>query len=143
MTDTTAVVFLGAIALATMTMAAIQVGAILYGVRLAKRAEGLITKLERDVAPIIERMTAMSSDAQRATAIAVQQVQKIDLLVSDISTKVDRTVGAAERTLLAPAREGAALAAAVKATVSALRDLRRQQRSGRYRSEDDDALFIG
>lgn len=143
MTDTAAVWFLGAIALATVIMAAIQVGAIVYGIRLARRTEVLVNRLERDVAPIIDRLTAMTGDASRATGLAVQQVQKIDQIVTDISTKVDRTMLAAERALLVPAREGAALAAAVKATVTALRELKRQQRAGRLRSEEDDALFIG
>jgi len=142
-TDTAAVWFLGAIALATVIMAAIQVGAIVYGIRLARRTEVLVNRLERDVAPIIDRLTAMTGDASRATGLAVQQVQKIDQIVTDISTKVDRTMLAAERALLVPAREGAALAAAVKATVTALRELKRQQRAGRLRSEEDDALFIG
>ncbi|MGE3844677.1 MAG: hypothetical protein AB7I50_24180, partial [Vicinamibacterales bacterium] len=127
----------------TTIMAAIQVGAIVYGIRLAKRTEVLVNKFERDVAPIVERLTAMSGDASRATSLAVEQVQKVDRIVSDLSTRIDRTMAAAERALLVPAREGAALAAAVKATVSTLRELKRQQRSGRLRSEEDDALFIG
>jgi hypothetical protein len=139
----TAVAFLGAIALATVIMAVIQIGAIVYGARLARRAERLVGKLEHDIAPIVERLTAMSADASRAASLAALQVEKVDRLVTDVSERVDRTMTAAQRALVVPAREGAALAAAVKATVSTLRELRQQQRARRIAGEEDDALFIG
>jgi hypothetical protein len=139
----TAAAFLGAIALATVVMAAIQVGAIVYGARLARRAEALVARVERDVAPIVERLTAMSTDASRAAALAALQVEKVDRLVTDVTLRVDRTMAAAQRVLVAPAREGVALAAAVRATVATLRELRRQRRAARLAGEDDDALFIG
>jgi hypothetical protein len=138
-----AVAFLGAIALATLVMAAIQVGAILYGVRLARRTEQLIARVEHDIGPIIERLTAMSTEASRATALAAHQVERIDRLVGEISEKVDRSMHVAQRALVAPAREGVALAAAFKATLGTLRDIRRQRRASRFRHDDDDALFIG
>jgi hypothetical protein len=138
----TAVVLLGAIALATLVMAFVQVGAIVYAARAARRAEHMIAKLERDVAPIIERLTVMSGEASRAASLAALQVEKIDRMVTDVSEKVDRTLTAAQRAVVTPAREGAALMAAVKATVATLRELRRQ-RGGRFGAEDDDALFIG
>ncbi len=143
MINATAMAFLGAIALATVVMAAIQVGAIIYAVKMAKRTEALVSRLERDVSPIMERLAAMSVDASRATSLAALQVEKIDRLVTDVSTRVDRTMVAAERALVAPAREGVALVSAFKAALGTLRDLRRQQRGTRFRAEDDDALFIG
>ena len=139
----TAVALLGAIALATLVMAAVQVGAIIYGARLTRRANALVTKLERDVAPIIERLTAMSGDASRAATLAALQVEKVDRLVTDLSDRVDRTMAAAQRALVAPAREGAALAAGVRATVGSFRALRAQRRAARVGGEEDDALFIG
>lgn len=143
MINATAMAFLGAIALATLVMAAIQVGAIIYAVKMARRAEALVSRLERDVSPIMDRLNAMSVDASRATSLAALQVEKIDRLVTDVSTRVDRTLVAAERALVAPAREGAALVAAFKAALRTVGDLRRQQRGARFRTEDDDALFIG
>jgi hypothetical protein len=139
----TAVAFLGAIALATVVMAAIQVGAIIYGARLARRTEQLVAKIEQDVAPIIQHLTTISGDASRATTLLTQQVERVDHLVTDMSKKVDRTLAVAQRTLVAPAREGVALAAAVKATVGTLRDLRRRRRASRFPADEEDALFIG
>jgi hypothetical protein len=139
----TAVAFLGAIALATVVMAAIQVGAIIYGARLARRTEQMVARFERDLAPLIERMTAVGGEAARAASLATLQVQRVDRLITDLSEKIDHTVTIAQRTLTAPARESAALRAALEATVGTLRDLRRQRRAARLRADDDDALFIG
>lgn len=139
----TAVAFLGAIALATLVMATIQVGAIIYGAMLARRMHELATKFERDVAPIIDRLTVMSTEASRAATLAAVQVDKVDKLVTDVTQRVDSTMAAAQRALVTPAREGVALATAIKTTVDTLRELRRQRRAGRMGAEEDDALFIG
>lgn len=139
----TAVAFLGAIALATVVMAAIQIGAIVYGARLARRTDRLVTRLEQDLGPIVERLNAMSADASRAASLAAVQVEKVDRMVADVAERVDRTMAAAQRALVVPAREGVALAAAVKATVTTLRELRQQQRVRRLGGDEDDALFIG
>jgi hypothetical protein len=139
----TSELLLGAIALGVVIMAAIQVGALIYGSRLARRIEALVGRVERDTAPMIERLTAMSGEASRAAALAALQVEKVDRLVTDVSERVDRSMAAAQRALLVPAREGVALAAAVRTTLDTLRELRRQQRAGRQAATDDDALFIG
>jgi hypothetical protein len=135
--------FLGAIALATLVMAAIQVGAIVYGARMARRIEELVGRVERDVAPVIDKLQVMSGEASRAASLAALQVEKVDRLVTDVSQRVDRTMTAAQRALVAPAREGVALAAGVRATVGTLREIRRQRRAARFGADDDDALFIG
>jgi hypothetical protein len=138
-----AVAFLGAIALATLVMAVIQVGIIVYGARLARRAERLVGRIEHDIAPIIERLTSVSHEAARAASLAAHQVERVDRLVTDVSDRVDRTMATAQRALVAPAREAVALTAALKATVGTLRDARRQRRAARFGTDEDDALFIG
>jgi hypothetical protein len=137
-----AVGFLGAIALATLVMAAIQVGAIVYGARLARRVERLVGQVERDIGPLVERLTAMSGDAQRAAALAAAQVEKVDRMTTELSARLDRTMALVQRALVAPAREAAALAAAARAAAAALRVGRRRQ-AARGLDGDDTALFIG
>jgi hypothetical protein len=139
----TAVAFLGAIAIATVTMALLQVGAVVYGALLARRAAALVAKVEGDLAPVIERLTAMSAEASRAASLAATQVEKVDRLVTDVTRKADRAMDAAQHAILLPAREGIALAAGVKATLGTLRRMRRDRAAARLRGEDDDALFIG
>jgi outer membrane murein-binding lipoprotein Lpp len=142
--SSTAVAFLGAIAVATVVMALIQVGAVIYAARLAKRMEALVGRLERDVQPMIERLTAMSGEAARAATLTAQQVERVDRTLNLLGSRVDRAVDGAQRALVRPAREGAALAAAVRATVVTLRELRKRRREASSpRAEDEDALFIG
>ena len=141
----TAVTFLGVIALATLVMALIQVGAIIYLARTAKRVEALLGRVERDLQPTVERINLVSHEAARAATLATMQLERIDKTMTNLSERVDHGVVALQRSLSAPAKEGAALMAAVRATVGALRDARdaRRKRSGDGpHGDDDDYLFI-
>jgi hypothetical protein len=136
-------VFLGLIALSTTVMAAIQVGAIVQAARIAGRLERLAQQVERDVRPMIDRLTAMTGDAARATSLAVTQVERVDHLVADLSTRLDQTMAQVQQAIAVPAREGQAVIAALKAVLAALR----RGRSGPVQAggtvDEDDALFIG
>jgi hypothetical protein len=139
-----AVVFLGTIAVATLVTAVIQVGAILYALRLARRLEGLTARVERDLEPVIGHVTAMAADAARATAQAAAQVERIDALVGDLGVRLNQTFAQVQTAMAGPVREGLAVVGAVRDVVSALRALwpRRAGRPSRSVDEED-ALFIG
>ena len=145
MTSPAVTTFLGVIALATLVMALIQVGAIIYLARMARRIEGVLGRVERDLQPTVERINIVSHEAAKAATLATMQLERIDKTLTNVSGRVDETVLSLQRSLSAPAKEGAALMAAVRATVGALRDARdaRRRRSGEgpY-SDDDDYLFI-
>jgi len=140
--DTAAVVFLGVIAVAVFVMALLQVGAVVYAARLARRAEGLLTRLEHDIQPAIARVTALTGDAARAAALAASQVERADRLLDEITVRADRAFTSVQRAIGTPQREATALVAGVRAAVGALRGARqaRRRRSG---FDEDDALFIG
>jgi hypothetical protein len=140
---TTAVAFLGAIAVATVLMALVQVGAIVYAARLARRTEQLLGRLERDVQPMLERLTTMSGEAARTASLAASQVERVDLLLTDMGRRLDRSVSALQQALLRPAREGAAVVAGIRAAASTIRDIRKRPRRSGQPFEDDDPLFIG
>ncbi len=53
MTGTTPLVFLGVIALATLVMAIIQVGAVVAVGRLARRVDHLADQVENDIKPLL------------------------------------------------------------------------------------------
>lgn len=137
-------VFLGVIALATLVMAAIQVGAIIYGARAAQRLEQTLGRFEADLKPVIERARQVSDDAAKISAMATVQVERVDHLFQDLSQRIDETAVMIQRAVVTPAREGAALFAAVRATVAALRGVAgARRRTPPTGVEEDDALFIG
>jgi hypothetical protein len=136
-------IFLAIIAIATLVMALIQVGAIIAAVRLAKQAQQLITSVQQDVKPLIARANAIAEEASRTVALATAQAQKVDRLVTDLSVRVEQTAGILQEAIITPAREGLAIVAAVRAAVGALRGLRGPDPHSHRTSEEEDPLFIG
>jgi hypothetical protein len=135
-------IFLGVIAVATLVMALIQVGAIVAILRLARQAQQTMTELHRDVKPLIVKATEVADEASRTATIATVQAQKIDRLLSDLAVRVDETAGVVQQAIITPAREGMAIVAAIKAGLGALRGFRERPRHGRA-ADDEDPLFIG
>jgi len=149
-------VFLGVIAVATMVMALIQVGAIVVAAKVVRRAheavgtaqativtaQQTISSVRDEIRPLIVKANAIADEASTTAALATAQVQKIDRLVTDLARRVDETSVIVQQAIVTPAREGLAILAAVKAAVSTLRagaDWRRRT----SRSEEEDPLFIG
>ena len=136
-------VFLGLIALAVLVMATIQVAAIVYAARTARRVTEAVGRFEREVRPIVENIQAISADAARATAIATAQVERAERLLGEMSRRLDETLVAVQETILAPAREGAALLHALKSAFDVFRQPSRRPRRQPAAADDEDALFIG
>jgi hypothetical protein len=140
--STTAVVLLGVIAFATLVMASIQVALVIVGARLARQVQDLGTRIERDIRPLVAGATAVAGNAARASELALAQVERADRVLNDLAQKVDETSRAVRGALLAPAREGRALLAAVGAAIGAVREAQRARPRGQGLDEDD-PLFIG
>lgn len=135
-------VFLGVIALATLVMALIQVGAVVFAARLGRQVQQLMVIVQQDIRPLIARANGIAEEASKTAALATAQAQKLDRLVTDLTRRADETSAIVQEAIIAPAREGLALVAAVKAGFAALRSMRDARgRSGGV--EDEDALFIG
>jgi hypothetical protein len=145
--STTGEVFLGVIAVAVAVMALIQIGALIAAVRLARRVDRITTQLEHDVKPLLGNLTAMSTEAARATALAAAQVERMDRTVTQVLARVDQTVAAAHHIITGPGRNGLAVVAGVRAAVGAFQGLREaSRRRSAVRStvaEDEESLFIG
>ena len=138
--------FLGIIAFAVMIMALIQVGAIFAGIRLAKRVDQLAVQLDQEIKPLIANLTAMSSEAARAAALAAKQAERIDKVFGELVERVDQTLAAAQAFVTGPARQGMAIMAGVKAVVDTFRGLReasRRRTAARPVVEEEESLFIG
>ena len=138
--------FLGIIAFAVMIMALIQVGAIFAGMRLAKRVDQLATQLDQDIKPLLANLTAMSSEAARAAALAARQAERLDRVFGEMVQRVDQTLVAAQQFVTGPARQGMAIMSAVKTVVDAYRGLRessRRRSAARPVVDEEESLFIG
>jgi hypothetical protein len=136
-------VFLGIIAVAVLTMAIIQVAAIVFAARAARRVGDAVSRLEQNVQPIISNLQAVSGDAARASAAATAQVERAGQLLHDVVTRVDETVMSVQESILRPAREGLAFLESLRSIFAAFRS---DAATGGKRSstvEEEDALFIG
>jgi hypothetical protein len=136
-------VFLGVIALATLTMAAIQVGLIVYGWSVARRVERMLSQVEQNMAPLADSINAIARDAAHISAMAAGQVERVDRLVNDVTSRIEHTAATVQDTILKPLRDGAALMAGVKAALQVVRELTNRSGGGRSRTDEEDALFIG
>jgi hypothetical protein len=134
------VVFLGLIALATLTTAIVQVGVLVAAGRVARRVEMLADRVERDVKPLLVHLDAIGRDASKATSLAAAQVERADRVFADLADRLDRTLNTIHSAAAGGAREGAAMLAAFRAALAVVRDIRAGR--ARSRADDEDALFI-
>jgi hypothetical protein len=135
--------FLGVIAVATLIMALIQVGAVIAAARIARQARKTLATVQQDIRPLIARVNSVADEASKTAALATAQAEKVDRLVTDLSQRVEETSAIVQQAIIMPAREGLAVMAAVKAGLAALRGFRNvYPRHGRT-AEEEDPLFIG
>ncbi len=132
-------VFLGIIAVATLATAVVQIGVLVAAGRAAKRLDRLADRVERELGPLFTSLNAMGADAARAAALATAQVEKVDRLVGDAVQRLEQTMDVVQTAVSAPAREGAALLAGLRAVLGSIRAPR--DRRARH-ADDEDALFI-
>jgi len=134
-------VFLGVIALATLTTAIMQVGLLIAAARLISRLSHLIDHVERELAPVFVHVNAIAKDASRAAAVATAQVERIDALITDMGQRAGQALNAFQIGLGLPAKEGRAFMTALRTVFKTLRqDVNGRRR--RSRADDEDALFI-
>jgi hypothetical protein len=133
-------IFLGIIALATLTTAVVQVAVLLAASRAAGRLERLAEQFEQDIRPLLGHLNAIGRDASRAASLAAAQVERADQLFADLTQRVEQTMQTIQGAVGGTAREGAAVLAGLRAALTVLRETR--ARRARSRADDEDALFI-
>lgn len=114
-------VFLGAIATATVVMALVQVGIIVYGARLARRVDRMVDVIELELKPALDRVNAMGGDMNRATSLAVAQVERADQLFARVAERVDRITVVTQDAVIEPFRQGSALLEGFRVALGVLR----------------------
>jgi hypothetical protein len=136
-------VMLGVIAVSVLTMAVIQVAAIVFATRAARRLDALVTRVEQDLRPILANVRAVTHDAAKTTALAAATVERADQVIQEAARKVEQSLAALPG-LIDSAREGFNILGGIRAIMAAFKDVRGG--SPRRRppvAEEEDALFIG
>jgi hypothetical protein len=141
-------VLLGVIAVAVAVMAIVQVGAIVAGLRVARRVEQIANDMERTIKPLVANLTAMSAEAARAASMAAAHVDRLDRVFGELAARVDATLATAQAIVAGPAKEGMAIIAGVKAAIGAVKGMReatRRRSPARTHTleEEEESLFIG
>ncbi len=137
-------VYLGIIAASVAVMVLVQLAAVVFAARAARRLDRIASQLEDDIRPVVASLRALTADAARATSLAAAQVERADRLFSDVAGRIEQTLAGIQDTLIGPAREGFAWLSGLKAILAAFLDLKRSPpRPRRGGVEDDEALFIG
>jgi hypothetical protein len=132
-------VFLGVIAVATLSTAIFQIAVLIAAARLARRIEKLTDTVESELRPLFAHLDAIGREAARVTTLASAQVERVDLLFGDVSARLEDTMDSVQQAFAVPMREGSALLAGVRAAFGGLKVPRPRPRT---RGDDEDALFI-
>ncbi len=135
-------VFLGAIAVAVVVMAVVQVGIIVYAARLARRIDHLSDQIQHEIVPVMAHLNTVGQHLERVSGLAAVQAERVDRLLADVSQRVEDTLSIVQGAIAGPLREGFAVVAGVRAVFGALRGFR-GDRSRQSRFDDEDPLFIG
>ena len=136
-------VFLGLIAIAVVTMAVIQVAAIVFALRAARRVGDAVSRFERTMEPIVANLQTITADATRATSVATAQVERATRMMTDLSRRVDETAAAVQASIVGPAREGYAIFQGILAALAVFRPGPGPAAKRQPAADEEDALFIG
>ncbi len=135
-------VFLGIIAVATLAIAVVQIGVLVAAGMLARRLGRLADQVERELSPLVASLNAIGQDAARAAAVATAQVERVDRLFADAAQRLDAMMGSVQAAVAAPAREGAAVMAGLRAMLESIRNSMANRPPRSRSAEDEDALFV-
>ena len=135
-------VLLGVIAVAVTVMAIVQVTAIVFAVKAARRLGDAAGRIEQGVRPIVDNLQSLTADAARVTATAAASVDRADRAVTDLFGRLSDILATLRETIVRSARGGVAWMQVFTAAMDAFRsagDRRRRRSAG----DDDEGMFIG
>jgi hypothetical protein len=114
-------VYLGVIAAATVLMAVVQITVLIAGIIAVKRMHQTLVRVEDSVKPVLAHVDELVVDATESIAAVRAQLDRVERQTLHVLTRTDEAVQRVHTYLVAPAREGIALAAGARALVGALR----------------------
>jgi hypothetical protein len=115
-------VFLGVIAVATLVMALIQVCLVIAGIIAVKRMQEMLLRVENTVKPVLAHVDDLVMDATASVAAVRVQIDRVEQQAVQVLKRTDQAVQRVQDYLVAPAREGIALAAGARALFGAFRE---------------------
>ena len=122
--------FLGIIAVSVLVMASIQVAAIVFAARAARRVGEAMARLEEEMRPIIANLRIVSADAVRISSVAAAQAEQVEQVLTRLRERLEA--------LLQAVQDAIRRIFPWTAWWSRRADPRRRQPT-----EEEDALFIG
>lgn len=148
--DTWGVVFLGLIALCSLTQTVFLVRLALEGRKVAQRVDEIQERLDREIRPSLENLTRFTRNLGEVSEIVVLQMRRVDALMADTAEKIQETTSALRAAVVKPLGPLFDVAAFLKglqrgfAVYQKLRGLDRATRvNGRnYPAGDDEHMFI-
>jgi hypothetical protein len=114
-------VYLGVIAAATVAMALVQIGVLVAGIIAVKRMNEALVRFEDSARPVLAHVDDLVVDATASIASVRAQLDRVEQQAVHVLTRTDQAVQQVRHYLVAPAREGIALAAGARALVGGLR----------------------
>jgi hypothetical protein len=147
--DSLAVAFLGVIALSSLVQAVFLIGLAIQGRRLQRRIAELGDRVDRDIQPSLAHLTRVTRNAAEVSDLAVVEMRRFDLMLAELSERLDETSRVVQKLVLRPLRPIAEIAAFFKGVrrgldvYHRLRGEESRRRPARRRDDDDDEhLFI-
>lgn len=134
-------VFLAVMAASLAIMAAIQIGVIVVGLRVAKQITAATAQVRQEMQPLVQKVNRIADDVSRATSLAAIQVERVDQFMASTASRLDTTLGIVQGVVSGPVGKGAAALSAFRAVMSVVRDWKGRRRHRHH--DDDDALFVG
>jgi hypothetical protein len=133
------VVWLGTTAVALVVMAIVQIAVLVGAMRVGRDLLQTTQELRREITPLVAKAHKVSDDANRVSALALAQMERLDAMLATTAVRVDETIHVIQQALVQPMRQGAAVFAAIRAVASGLRAADRD----RAHRDEEDALFVG
>jgi alkylated DNA nucleotide flippase Atl1 len=89
-------VFLGIIAVSVLVMASIQVAAIVFAARAARRVGEAMARLEEEMRPIVANLRIVSADAVRISSVAAAQAEQVEQVLTRLRERLDALMQAVQ-----------------------------------------------
>lgn len=122
---TTVVVLLGLMALASLTQAVFLIVLAVEGRRLAQRVDAFQSRIGSEMRPILGDITRATENLASASAATVGQARRIDLMMTDITSRLSDTEGLFRNLVVPTAIRLVSVTAAVRAVRRGLAMYRR------------------